>query len=200
MEFREFPKIARLFRPCIITEKIDGTNASVAIVDPRVDALPLGADDTAVAKRVEADTVLYMFAGSRTRWVTPNDDNYGWASWVKQHADELWQLGLGVHYGEWWGQKIQRNYGLKEKRFSLFNVSRWADDRVRPACCGVVPILYTGTFSTEAVNMQIEFLRANGSVAAPGWTKPEGVVVFHVASNHLYKITCEKDADPKGRA
>ncbi len=31
MEFKEFPKIARLTRDCIITEKIDGTNASIYI-------------------------------------------------------------------------------------------------------------------------------------------------------------------------
>ena len=31
MEFVEFPKIPRVSRECIITEKIDGTNASVWI-------------------------------------------------------------------------------------------------------------------------------------------------------------------------
>lgn len=31
MKFKEFPKIARLSREAIITEKIDGTNASIFI-------------------------------------------------------------------------------------------------------------------------------------------------------------------------
>ena len=40
-----------------------------------------------------------------------------------------------------------------------------------------------------------------GSVfAAPGFFKPEGVVVFHVASNHLYKMTIEKDDEWKGKS
>lgn len=33
MEFNGFPKIYRLSRECIITEKIDGTNASILITD-----------------------------------------------------------------------------------------------------------------------------------------------------------------------
>jgi hypothetical protein len=31
MQFEEFPKMARLTRECIITEKIDGTNAQIGI-------------------------------------------------------------------------------------------------------------------------------------------------------------------------
>ena len=33
MDFVEFNKIARLSRNCVITEKIDGTNASVVITE-----------------------------------------------------------------------------------------------------------------------------------------------------------------------
>lgn len=32
-EFNGFPKIARLSRECVITEKIDGTNAQIFITD-----------------------------------------------------------------------------------------------------------------------------------------------------------------------
>jgi hypothetical protein len=118
-EFVPFPKMARLSREIIITEKLDGTNAQVFI----------GEDGL-------------IRAGSRTRWITPEDDNYGFARWVHNHADELRGLGPGRHFGEWWGQGIQRNYSLTEKRFSLFNVSRWGEER--PACCHVVPVLYRG--------------------------------------------------------
>lgn len=33
--FAEFPKIARLSRECVITEKIDGTNAQVVVLGLR---------------------------------------------------------------------------------------------------------------------------------------------------------------------
>jgi hypothetical protein len=88
MEFTEFPKMARLTREVIVTEKIDGTNAQIFI----------GEDGT-------------IMAGSRTRWITPQDDNFGFAGWVDAHRDELLTLGPGRHFGEWWGAGIQRRYG-----------------------------------------------------------------------------------------
>ncbi len=64
-----------------------------------------------------------MFIGSRTRWITAQDDNHGFARWVEGNKQELLKLGAGRHFGEWWGSGIQRGYGLQkgEKRFSLFN-------------------------------------------------------------------------------
>jgi hypothetical protein len=115
MEFHGYPKMARLSREMVVTEKIDGTNGQVYI-QPACE-LRLGTD------------VLYqtnefvVMAGSRTRWLTPEKDNFGFAAWVRENVDELLKLGPGRHFGEWWGKGIQRNYGLKEKRFSLFNVS-----------------------------------------------------------------------------
>ena len=172
-EFEAFPKMPRLSREIIITEKIDGTNAQVFIAD----------DGT-------------ILAGSRTRWITPADDNFGFAAWVEEYADELRSLGPGRHFGEWWGAGIQRGYGIADKRFSLFNVSRWEIDR--PRCCGVVPVLYRGDFTTAAVDDAIAELRKNGSMAAPGFMNPEGVVVFHLAGNVGFKKTLDKDEVPKG--
>ena len=187
-EFREWPKIARLMREVIITEKIDGTNAQVYIT--------------------EKGKVL---AGSRTRWIDPDDDNYGFATWVQEHRDELRALGPGRHFGEWWGQGIQRNYGMTEKRFSLFNVERWClsgdeprtyptqDPRVTrtqgilPACCGLVPVIYQGPFRDMDVDYCVEYLRKHGSIAAPGFMRPEGVIVYHTAGNVSFKRTLEKD-------
>ncbi len=214
MDFIEFPKIARLTRDCVVTEKIDGTNASVTIVQS------LAPEDGALAHRSLGDAGdLSMFAGSRTRWITPEDDNFGFAKWVKEHADELWALGPGSHFGEWWGQGIQRNYGLTEKRFSLFNVKRWVPygeepqiisqpnpkaaprfQDVLPPCVGLVPVLYRGPFDTPTVDGVVNNLRYSGSIAAPGFMKPEGVVVFHNANGTLFKKTIEKDAEPKGRS
>ena len=192
IEFTEFPKIARLSRECIITEKIDGTNGQIYIG--------------------EAGEFL---AGSRSRWITPEDDNYGFARWAHEHREELMALGVGRHFGEWWGQGIQRKYGVAEKRWSLFNCSRWclagetpqriptADPRivkmqdVLPACCSLVPVLYRGIFTTDACEEAMADLRANGSKAAPGFGKPEGIICYHVAGNFSFKKTLEKDEAPK---
>src|SRR4051812_35324540 len=100
IEFVEFPKIARLSRECVITEKIDGTNAQIHIA--KMDYYLKATD--AIANSFDS----YMFAGSRNRYIAPGADNFGFASWVKAHADELWALGEGRHYGEWWGSGIQR--------------------------------------------------------------------------------------------
>lgn len=190
MDFQEFPKMARLARDVIVTEKIDGTNAQICIT--------------------EDGTIL---AGSRTRWVTPADDNFGFAAWVEAHRDELLTLGPGRHFGEWWGAGIQRGYGLTEKRFSLFNASRWYDTHqdgnyvsepaglvAAPACCHVVPVLIRGPFRTDAIEHCLGILRERGSYAAPGFMKPEGVVAFHMAGNVGFKRTLEKDEMPKALA
>ena len=93
-----------------------------------------------------------------------------------------------------------RGYGLTEKRFSLFNTSRWADDTVRPTCCSVVPELHAGPFDTHCVETILSWLRLEGSRAAPGFMRPEGVVVFHPQSRALFKKTLEKDDEPKSKA
>lgn len=177
MEFEEFPKIARLSRECTITEKIDGTNACILITEDG-----------------------QFLTGSRTRWITPEDDNFGFSRWAHENKDCLMLLGPGRHFGEWWGAGIQRKYGQTEKRFSLFNTFRWLDDAVRPECCWVVPVLYQGLFTTEAVGTVMERLQALGSVAAPGFTNPEGIIVYHHAARVYMKKTLHKDDEWKGRA
>lgn len=193
MEFKEFPKMARLSREIVITEKIDGTNASVFIQNA---VLEEEKDDKII---VEKDGYT-MRAGSRTRWITPRDDNMGFAKWVKENSDCLFELGEGLHFGEWWGSGIQIGYGLQkgEKRFSLFNVARW--EEVRPTCCHVVPVLYRGIFDTALINHTLDQLAINGSVASPGFMKPEGIIVFHTAANIGFKKTIHKDELPKSLA
>lgn len=188
MEFMDFPKMARLSREVIITEKIDGTNAQIAIVE---------LEGHSAEGALYQSNGLALWAGSRTRWITPEDDNYGFAKWALENAEELLRLGPGRHFGEWWGAGIQRKYAVQDKRFSLFNVSRWDDESVRPACCLVVPTIYRGVFSTLAVEQALENLSKNGSAASPGFMKPEGVVVYHVAAGIGFKKTIEKDEVPK---
>lgn len=197
MDFTAFPKIPRLSRDIVVTEKLDGTNAGILIYESMEVS-----DENAVASRAIPDgfgRYEHMLAGSRTRWVTPGkQDNYGFAGWVQRHAETLFALGAGHHFGEWWGQGIQRGYGLTEKRFSLFNVGRWNPTNV-PACCTVVPTLYQGPFTTEAVEGCVNELRNCGSVAALGFMKPEGVIVFHTAASQMFKKTVEGDEHYKGK-
>lgn len=173
IDFVGFPKMGRLSREMIITEKIDGTNAQVVVTE-------------------EGD----VLACSRTRFITPEDDNFGFARWVEENKECLKGLGVGRHFGEWWGQGIQRKYGLDHKKFSLFNPTRWAEDR--PECCDVVPVLYTGMFDTLAVEEVLFKLGRDGSVAAPSFMNPEGIVVYHTAARVGFKKTLEKDEVPKG--
>lgn len=172
MEFKEFPKIFRLHREIVVTEKIDGTNAQIFIGD----------DGT-------------FMTGSRSRWITPMDDNFSFAAWAAMNKDELMKLGPGSHFGEWYGAGIQRKYGLKEKRFALFNTHRWGIER--PACCEVVPILYQGVFNESAIQTAMDSLRTEGSRMVPGFMKPEGIVVFHSQANICFKKTLEKDEEHK---
>lgn len=174
MEFKEFNKIARLSREIVITEKIDGTNASIFIGNNGE-----------------------FLTGSRTRWITPQEDNYGFSKWAHENKDELLKLGVGWHYGEWWGEGIQRRYGIVGKRFSLFNVHRWNNASDIPKCCHVVPVLYRGDFCTEKIKEVIGILQKNGSIASPGFMRPEGIIIYHTASRTLFKKTIEKDNEPK---
>jgi hypothetical protein len=190
--FEGFPKIARLNREMVITEKIDGTNAQIYI-GPRSEA-------PSIPPVLALTDDWFLCVGSRTKWVVPGDDNHGFAKWALKHAEELLTLGPGRHFGEWWGSGIQRGYGLQkgEKRFSLFNTTRWNTTNI-PACVSVVPELFRGDFSSVFIEYFVEKLRKDGSEAVPGFMRPEGIVVFHTASNQLFKVTLEKDEMPKSR-
>ncbi len=192
-EFEAFPKIPRYSRGCTITEKIDGTNAQIRIAD---DLAPI---------TLGSGRVVPFMVGSRTRWIFPENDNFGFAKWAYEHADEILKLGPGRHFGEWWGAGIQRRYGLAEKKLSLFNTRRWrtiaSEAPAReplPGCVGVVPVLYEGLFTESAIEQAITRLATEGSVAAPGFMDPEGIVVFHHASGTMFKRTCKNDEQAKG--
>ena len=256
----------------MITEKIDGTNAAIGIVTTRKEWV--AEDQTGAGHFIDvALEKPIVYAQSRTRIITPQNDNMGFARWVAENAEVLQLLGPGLHFGEWWGKGIQRGYGLEEKRFSLFNVARWRHEpgainlamvREKLPQVDVVPVLYEGPwtgvlgykdgatgewlqqpqdwpefdrvdptararfdafvdgwveqgapseldrefhklFPTNprprfAPNFIIEHLKRVGSQAAPGFMKPEGIVVFHKASGTSFKVTIEKDAEHKGAA
>lgn len=193
--FSSFGKISRLLSmPMIITEKIDGTNAQVYI-DYKAAVLP---EDIGFNLNDDPTSEFSVIAGSRSRWILPVSDNFGFAGWVKSNIPELLKLGPGRHFGEWWGQGIQRTYGLKDKRFWLFNTGRFSNPEQRPACCGVVPVLHHGQFNQNDIEQVRGKLKETGSVAVPGWKDPEGIIVFLPKANVLFKSTYENDDLPKG--
>jgi hypothetical protein len=208
IEFQSFGKIGRLFRDVVITEKIDGTNAAVGIklasYHPN-ETTPFIPDGVKVIDRGGFEVngmcnFALVYAQSRTRLIHPGMDNHGFARWVWDNAEYLVEnLGEGLHFGEWWGSGINRGYGLPkgEKRFSLFNTHRWGDIEFNLPSLSVVPVLFTGPFDTGSVTYAMDTLRQIGSLASPGFMRPEGVVVYHRHANALFKATLENDTVPK---
>lgn len=167
MNFIKWPKIPRLENEVFhISEKIDGTNACIVITEEGK-----------------------VGAQSRTRLITPDDDNYGFARWVNENQDTLFEeLGYGHHFGEWWGQGIQRGYDLKEKRFSLFNPTK------QSSICHNVPMIKSCIQEdlTSAINVLTTILQTEGSFAAPGYMRPEGLVVYGEQSHVYWKVILDK--------
>ncbi|WP_125911119.1 RNA ligase family protein [Mycobacteroides chelonae] len=162
----------------VITEKIDGTNACVIVTE-----------DGQVG------------AQSRNRLITPENDNAGFARWVDENQGQLLHdLGPGYHYGEWWGSGIQRGYGLSngEKRFSLFNTGRWAGVEFDIPALSVVPTLCRYQLDTDVIRTVVEELSEEGSMAQPGFMKPEGVIVYIPRADKVFKVLIENDDIPKG--
>jgi len=174
MNFEGFPKIARWSREIVITEKIDGTNAAIVI-------------ENGIVK-----------AQSRNRFITPDDDNFGFARWVDANKDALVAtLGEGRHFGEWFGKGIQRGYGMHRKMFALFNTTRWMGVEL-PDGVTVVPELYRGPMDESVVGRMMDWLSENGSSIAPGFRNPEGIVIYHKAARVMFKKTFHKDEEGKG--
>jgi hypothetical protein len=197
-EFQSFKKIPRLYKDMTISEKLDGSNLCIHID--------------------ESNTV---YVGSHNRWLWNSkqeeihNDNFGSARWVKEHLDEVKQLGVGWHYSEIMGLGIQRTYGLNERRVYLFNANRWCmhneepkliskDQKTgiekyqskAPSCFHVVPVLYQGIFSESKITECLETLKTNGSVAVPGYCKPEGVCIYLHAAGQYFKLTID---NPEGK-
>lgn len=173
-DFVPFQKIPRWSKAqhIFITEKIDGSNAQIVINEDCTE----------------------LQCGSRSRWITVDDDNFGFAKWCRDNKDKLLLLGKGQHFGEWWGQGIQRCYNLKEKRFSLFNTLRWStleqQERLHEIPgVDTVPVMYQGPFSDSIIDETLARLEQHGSVASPGFQNPEGIVIYIPGSRTLFKKT-----------
>lgn len=200
MEFKGWPSIPRLSKEKVtITEKIDGSNSAVRI-RPAVSSDEHVTSPTAMLTDLDGqDWDIWAQSRKRMLYPTKDKDNFGFAQWVCANAAELVRvLGPGDHFGEWWGQGIQRGYGLTEKRFSLFNYPRWMDTlhpteaRSEISNLYVVPMLFMGDFYDMNVNELREGLRTQGSKAQPGF-QAEGMVVYLREVNASYKVLLEGD-------
>jgi hypothetical protein len=199
MEFQAWPSIPRLSKErVVVTEKIDGTNSAV-----RIRLFNIDDDRSEQVDTVSIDGVQYtLWAQSRKRFLQPvkEKDNFGFARWVHDNAVELVKtLGVGDHYGEWWGSGIQRGYGLTEKRFSLFNAPRWSETlhpteaRSEISNLYIVPVLFMGQFYDLNIRELREDLYTQGSKAVPGGRAAEGMIVYLRELNASYKVLLEND-------
>lgn len=188
MDFKAFPKIQPIDRlHMTITQKIHGTNAHIYVYKSfGVPAIWVG--DKKVSDALFAHDIK---VGSRTRWITPEDDNYGFAAFVHEHKDEfIEKLGPGHHFGEWAGPGINSGEGLSEKTFILFNHRRWKDKPLPPQTT-VVPVLHTGRLDMVDIDLSMLKLKQEGSQLAPGFMRPEGIVIE--IGDQLYKKVFEPE-------
>ncbi len=187
MDFKAFPKIERIGKMSMqITQKIHGTNAQVFIYK-------------------DSEGNLQLLTGSRTRWITPESDNYGFAAHVYANKQEfIDKLGPGQHFGEWAGPGINSGEGLTEKTFVLFDWWKYPVERELPPKTVAVPVLYQGEMSLAKLEEVMTDLKTTGSKLMPGFMRPEGVVVSINGSRYKKVFDAEetkwKKADEVYRA
>ena len=219
-DFTYYPKTPRLSSGYIITEKLDGSHAAVVIEEyPWTSAQPLTGPELVAQVDTFPTGRFNLYAQSRNRFVTPQSDNFGFAAWVRERAEELVEIpGPGRHFGEWWGHGIQRGYGLPrgERHFSLFNVTRhnplgsMADLEAYFAAppagreplfpdlpeLSTVPVISAADNDrslramSHMVDRALARLSLAGSLAAE-FARPEGIVLFHSRSNQVFKAFCD---------
>lgn len=195
-EFRKWGSTPRWHKGLTITEKIDGTNACIVIYDGQVKAQ------------------------SRNRMITPDNDNAGFAKWVYENAGALTDtLGYGYHYGEWYGEGIQKNpLGIEGKRFALFHATKYTEangyELNKVDGLETVPLLFHGQANLWTVSNILQELQIYGTKvvgakttavesAIPGLqptvayhkaAEAEGIIVWHKETQQKYKILLKNDA------
>jgi hypothetical protein len=182
-KFESFPDIKKLGKAALyITQKIHGSNAQIFVFQ-------------------QEDGSLDLAVGSRTRWIAPGNDNYGFAEMVYANKQEfIDKLGPGRHYGEWAGPGINSGEGLAQKTFVLFDHWKWPPERTLPPNTVIVPVLYQGAFDLGKVKECMDDLKKNGSKLVPGFMRPEGVVINVMGQRSKVVFDAEetawKNADP----
>ncbi len=177
--FKSFDKIEQIGKLYMtITQKIHGTNAHVLVYTNEAGELDL-------------------LVGSRNRYITPDDDNFGFATHVYAHKEEFLKLGLGRHDGEWAGPGINKGEGLAQKTFVLFDARKFPEGRPLPPQTAVVPVLYKGTVDFIIIQEALADLKTNGSKLVPGFMHPEGIVA-QIGGIRYKKVFTEEDTQWSG--
>jgi hypothetical protein len=189
-EFKSWGSTTRENKNKTITEKIDGTNACIVAQNGKVTAQ------------------------SRKRIITPDDDNYGFARWVYDNAGALLDtLGYGYHYGEWFGEGIQKNpLGIEGKRFALFHATKYTEQNgyelSKVDGLETVPLLHHGQCDVMTIPDIIEELDYEGSkvvgakrevvnkmhFAYERAAAAEGIIIWNNETRTRTKMLLENDA------
>ncbi|KAB8035887.1 hypothetical protein GCL60_16790 [Silvanigrella paludirubra] len=159
-DFKKFNKINALYKAKMtITQKLHGTNALIYIY---FDGMTGNLD---------------LICGSRTRWITPQDDNYGFAKFIHENKEEfIDKLGEGYHYGEWVGFGINSGEGLDNRNLILFDWQKF-HNKPLPERTNTIPVLYHGEINFNIINEKMEYLKNNGSELVKGFMNVEGIVI-----------------------
>lgn len=218
-EFKSFSEIKALSKmQMYITQKIHGSNAQIFVYEKRtmvrtvssdakpedfaaefpgktIEIAPYGEDSSTLALYFKE---LDLVCGSRNRWIYPHSDNYGFATFIDQHKDEyIAKLGEGRHDCEWAGPGINSGEGLAQKTVVLFDHWRYKDKPL-PTGAVIVPVLYAGDLDLAKVQETMDLLKIEGSRLAPGFMRPEGVVVSFAGHRYKKVFKEEKTAWSKG--
>lgn len=168
-EFKKYPKTKRfLDSTMLITEKLEGTNAQIVFLES------------------ETPNYIPWLAGSRNKWLTETSSNFGFYQFVEENVEVLFEiLGVGRHYGEFCGDKIQNTAGVEGKKLFMFNTSLDIPEEYKHIV-DTVPRLHVGPFNPRVIHEILNGLKDNGSVASPGFYPVEGIIL-HLSSKR-YKI------------
>lgn len=188
-QFKGWGSTTRENKNKTITEKLDGTNACIVAQDGKVTAQ------------------------SRKRIITPDDDNFGFAKWVYDNAGALLDtLGYGYHYGEWFGEGIQKNpLGIEGKRFALFHATKYTEDNGyelnKVDGLETVPLLHHGQCDLFTIPQIMTDLDSYGSkvkgakLVAQGYdfqqdeyAAAEGIIIWNNETKTRTKMLLENDA------
>lgn len=219
-QFKSWGSTPRFHKGLHITEKIDGTNAGVSVQGFSyghhvINEIP---SDAILVVDDEKNVEYLVRAQSRKRIITPQNDNFGFAKWVWENADGLANLlGYGYHYGEWYGEGIQKNpLAVAGRRWALFNTWHWANkgNVERFGAANIpgltfVPVLHNeqtdGPADYKTIPRILEDLWENGSYADGYMTLreankmdfhvegPEGIIVWQRETRQRYKILLHED-------
>jgi hypothetical protein len=198
--FKEFSKMQRLEKATIlITQKLHGTNASVWITAIN----PVMVVPENFKPFVTTDGEFVVRPAKRTSFIDLENDNFGFAKFVAKNKDALARcLGPGTWFGEWVGPGINSGEGLKEKQFALFNTMALDDKILNMRAAGLwpenvdtVPVLFFGVTSNIGIEAAaaMEKLKTEGSQYAPGFMRPEGIVIQVLGTSATFKQVFESE-------